>query len=71
MPSLGSWHWIVALILGALLIWAFVAIFGRVLNRAGYFRWWLLTMVVPLLNLVMIWIFALANWPGAKARAQT
>ncbi len=47
MHSFGLWHWfgLVALVL---VVWAFVAVFGRILNRAGYSRWWLLTAVVPL-----------------------
>ena len=67
MPEFGAWH-LVGLVVFALLVWAFVAIFGRVLNRAGYSRWWLLTMIVPLLNLIMLWIFAFAEWPAARAR---
>jgi hypothetical protein len=69
MSSLSIWLCLAVLII-ALLIWAFVAIFGRILNRAGYSRWWLLTMVVPLLNLIMLWVFAFANWPTYERRGQ-
>jgi len=69
MFSVGIWLWL-ALLVVALLIWAFVAVFGRILNRAGYSRWWLLTMVVPLLNVIMLWVFAFANWPGSNRRGQ-
>jgi len=62
MFSLSIWHWIIVLVV-VLIIWAFVAVFGRVLNRAGYSRWWVLTMFVPLLNLIMLWVFAYASWP--------
>ncbi len=64
------WH-LIALVVFALLVWAFVAVFGRILNRAGYSRWWLLTMVVPVLNLIMLWVFAFASWPVMRLRAQT
>jgi len=63
------WH-LIALVVFALLVWAFVAVFGRILNRAGYSRWWLLTMVVPVLNLIMLWVFAFASWPAMRPRAQ-
>jgi hypothetical protein len=53
----------------ALVIWAFVAVFGRIVNRAGYSRWWLVLMIVPLLNLIMLWVFAFADWPAAKPRS--
>jgi hypothetical protein len=53
----------------ALVIWAFVAVFGRIVNRAGYSRWWLVLMFVPVLNLIMLWVFAFADWPAAKPRS--
>jgi K+-transporting ATPase A subunit len=68
MPSL---KYLIALVVLVLIAWAFVAVFGRILNRAGYSRWWLLTMVVPLLNLIMLWVFAFASWPGTRPRGQT
>ena len=69
MAGLSIWHWLVVLVI-ALLIWAFVVVFGRILNRAGYSRWWLLTMFVPILNLIMLWVFAFADWPVTKSRGQ-
>ena len=68
MSSFGVWH-VLALVVLVLLLWAFIAIFGRILSRAGYSRWWLLVMLVPLVNLVMVWVFAFANWP-VQARPQ-
>jgi hypothetical protein len=64
MASLGIWY-LVAFVVLVLLAWAFVAVFGRIVNRAGYSRWWLLAMIVPLLNLIMLWVFAFAAWPVA------
>ena len=69
MHSLGIWH-LMALVVLVLIVWAFVAVFGRILNRAGYSRWWLLTMVVPLVNLIMLWVFAFASWPVTTPRAK-
>jgi O-antigen/teichoic acid export membrane protein len=69
MFSLSIWHLIIVLVV-ALIIWAFVAIFGRVLNRAGYSRWWVLMMFVPLLNLIMLWVFAYADWPVSRRHGQ-
>jgi O-antigen/teichoic acid export membrane protein len=70
MFSFSIWH-LMALVVLVLIVWAFVAVFGRILNRAGYSRWWLLTMVVPLLNLIMLWVFAFASWPVTRPREQT
>jgi hypothetical protein len=69
MFSLSIWH-LTALVILVLIVWAFVAVFGRIVNRAGYSRWWLLTMVVPVLNLIMLWVFAFASWPVARSRGQ-
>jgi hypothetical protein len=67
MPSLDVCY-LIALVVVVLVAAAFVAVFGRVLNRAGYSRWWLLTLVVPLVNLIMLWVFAFADWPASRAR---
>jgi hypothetical protein len=69
MFSLSIWH-LTALVILVLIVWAFVAVFGRIVNRAGYSRWWLLTMVVPVLNLIMLWVFAFASWPVTRSRGQ-
>jgi hypothetical protein len=34
-----------------------------VVRRIGYSRWWGLITLVPLVNMVMLWILASANWP--------
>lgn len=50
----------------ALLVWGIV----RVLHKAGYSGWWVLLVFVPLVNLIMVWVFAFAEWPrGAVAPA--
>ena len=67
MPSLNVCY-LIAPVVVILLAVAFVAVFGRILNRAGYSRWWLLAMVVPLVNLIMLWVFAFADWPAARPR---
>lgn len=70
MPDLGVAE-LFGLIVFLLLAWAFVVIFGRIVNRAGYPRWWLLTMIVPLLNLIMLWVFAFAEWPAGRSPPET
>ncbi|HET9765051.1 MAG TPA: hypothetical protein VFR50_16125 [Casimicrobiaceae bacterium] len=70
MPDLGVAE-LFGLIVFLLLAWAFVVIFGRIVNRAGYSRWWLLTMIVPVLNLIMLWVFAFADWPAGRSPSET
>ena len=70
MLSLGIWCLIAVVVILGLFAWAVVAVFGRILNRAGYSRWWLLTLVVPLVNLIMLWVFAFASWPVLTSRVK-
>jgi len=37
---------------------------GRVLRRAGYSPWWALLVLVPLVNLLALWVFAYVRWPA-------
>ncbi|MGD9539260.1 MAG: hypothetical protein AB7P52_18815 [Alphaproteobacteria bacterium] len=41
----------------------------RILSRAGQRPLWAFLMVVPILNLVLVWIFAYARWPRLDERA--
>ncbi len=69
MSSFSIWP-LMALVVLVVLVWAFAAVFGRIVNRAGYSRWWLLTLVVPVLNVIMLWGFAFASWPASRSRGQ-
>jgi hypothetical protein len=41
---------------------------SRVVRRAGYSPWWALLLLVPLVNLVALWLFAYARWPAVDRR---
>lgn len=41
-----------------------VFVFGAVARNAGFSRWFGLLMLVPLVNIVFIWIFAFVKWPA-------
>jgi hypothetical protein len=43
-----------------------VYIFGSVVKKAGFSRWWSLLLIVPLVNLIMVWVFAFMKWPAEK-----
>lgn len=46
--------------LTALTIW----FFWRIATRAGYSGWWSLTMLIPIVNVIVVWLFAFAEWPA-------
>jgi uncharacterized membrane protein YhaH (DUF805 family) len=67
MGSFSIWHFVI-LILPLAIIALFFWMMVRILHKAGYSGWWSVLMVVPLVNIVMIWVFAFANWPSLRAR---
>ncbi|HJQ03479.1 MAG TPA: DUF805 domain-containing protein [Jatrophihabitans sp.] len=40
-------------------VWAYV----RIIRRAGYSGWWILIGLVPVVNVVMFFVFAFKEWP--------
>lgn len=38
----------------------------KVLNKAGYSGWWVLITFIPLVNLVMLLVFAFSEWPVVR-----
>jgi uncharacterized protein YqhQ len=49
-----------------IIVAAHVLIFGTVARKAGFTRWWSVLMVLPLVNVIAIWIFAFIDWPAEK-----
>ncbi len=35
----------------------------QIVHKAGYSRLWAVVIFVPLINIVLIWVFAFAKWP--------
>ena len=49
----------------ALVIWG-----GTVIARkAGHSPWWAVLLIVPVANLVIIWLFAFTDWPAVDPGA--
>lgn len=59
----------VAIIVAVIAVFIGIGIwlYGRILNKAGYSRWWVLVLLVPIVNIVMFWVFAFANWPNLES----
>ncbi len=38
----------------------------RILDRAGMPRYWVFALLIPVVNIIMIWIFAFSRWPNTK-----
>lgn len=35
----------------------------RIITKAGFNGWWTLALLLPVVNIVMIWVFACVPWP--------
>ena len=64
MGSFSIWHW--------LILFVIVFIYGfplwRISRKAGFPGVLGLLMVIPLLNLVLLWVFACTKWPVENSR---
>jgi len=52
--------------LGVLAI--FIVPIVMIIRKAGYSGWWVLLWLVPIANIVMLWVFAFADWPNLARR---
>jgi len=57
---------LIALVIIAFVLWTC----ARISRKAGFSGWWSLLMLVPLVNIVMIWIFAFVQWPAETSKAK-
>jgi uncharacterized membrane protein YhaH (DUF805 family) len=65
MGSLSIFHWLIVVVVLAIYLIPAAAI----AKKAGYSGWWCLILLVPLVNLIMIYVFAFANWPVLRRPA--
>ena len=54
----------VVLLLVMLVIWIPPAI--MILRRAGFHAAWAVVLLIPIFNIVGLWIFAFSEWPSLK-----
>lgn len=62
MSGLGMRELVIVLLVVALL-WPY----AKIISKAGYSRWWMLLIFVPVINYFMLWVFAYAKWPALDA----
>jgi hypothetical protein len=63
--SFSVWH-ILILLIGFLIV---VVPYVKIIQKAGYSGWWVIVGFIPLVNLIMLWVFALARWPVEERAA--
>ncbi|WKJ89527.1 hypothetical protein QZJ86_16090 [Methylomonas montana] len=42
----------------------------RILEKAGFDGRWTLVLLVPVVNIIMIWVFAFSSWPNLRSGAE-
>ncbi len=60
--GLSIWHVMIIIVL----VLIPVLVFGPVVKKAGFSRWWSLILILPLINLIMVWAFAFMKWPAEE-----
>jgi hypothetical protein len=61
----GGWaHWLLFIAMVALVLYPV----GRILKRLGYSPFWSILSLVPVVNLVGLWILATVEWPQPNRR---
>lgn len=43
--------------------------FWRIVSKAGYAGAWSLLALVPLVNIILLWVFAFVRWPNERPNA--
>lgn len=66
MMGLGLTELMIILFFLVLFIAIPVLVFGPVVKKAGFSKWWSLLVVIPIVNIVMIWVFSFIKWPAQE-----
>ncbi|MFT5644904.1 MAG: hypothetical protein ACI83P_002468 [Janthinobacterium sp.] len=63
MGSFSTFHWLIAL------IWlvVFIVPAWRIAQKAGFPGALSLLMLIPMVNIILIWVFAFIKWPVEKS----
>jgi hypothetical protein len=55
---------VTGLVIVGIAVWlVFIIAYIKIISRAGYSGWWVLIILVPIANIVMLLVFAYKEWP--------
>ncbi len=66
MGSQSDVHWLISLVVILVFVAIYLVPIVTILRKAGYSGWWCLMLFLPLVNLIMLWVFAFAKWPNLR-----
>ena len=64
MGTFSIWHWLIVIVYLAVILIPMAVILGK----AGYNKAWSVLFLIPILNLIALWVFAFSKWPGTGRR---
>jgi hypothetical protein len=67
MGSFSIWHWLILIMYVCIIVvpcW-------RIVGKAGYSGALSLLVLVPLVNIILLWVFAFSKWPIERSGSQT
>jgi len=62
MGSFSIWHWLILFFVFSI----YIVPVWRIISKAGFSGAWSLLSFVPILNLIMLWVFAFSTWPRER-----
>jgi hypothetical protein len=68
MGGISIWQIIIILIMLGLSV-AWTLLLARIIGKAGFNKWWAVISLVPLLNIIFVWVFAFKKWPVQEPEA--
>lgn len=64
MGAFSILHWLIVVLILCIPAW----LFARISSKAGFSGWWAIFGVIPVVNLVALWVFAFCDWPKLPQR---
>lgn len=64
MAGYGIAHWIMFAVMIAVILYPI----GRILGRIGMSPFWSVLALIPLVNLIALWVLAFVEWPKRGTR---
>lgn len=70
MDMQGSFH-VGGMLFMLLMALVIVVPMWRIVTKAGFHGAWSLLSLVPMLNVILLWVFAFSTWPKPREPVQT
>lgn len=67
MGSFSIYHWLILVLMASVFPLLYIVPAWKIVSKAGYSGAWSLLIIVPLVNLIMLWVFAFSDWPRRQS----